>query len=291
LLSAAALFGMQAEPTAGDVGAPGPASPLSAGFQGSRLVPSKPEGACPPDIGPMYRASAIVTGADMRQRPWGFAQTLREVLVKSSGDPRLEDDPRIGQLAAHADRFVACFNYVDIMAGLPLHDDQGTSDRPHELNVYFVPAKIDAALARLSDKLWHGERPVILPVLLVRGRKPPAYVLSAEIPAGEEQRGAFVAAAGRFGMKVRLPSDSELGHWGASVGHFPGELPASSAGEAVVVGTLDWCETLPGWIGRWRMRWRGALYAWGIGGVNYDAAFRNIVRGVVLVASGAGSPD
>jgi len=30
---------------------------------------------------------------------------------------------------------------------------------------------------------------------------------------------------------------------------------------------------------------------WGISGVNYDAAFRNIVRGVVLAASGAGSPD
>jgi hypothetical protein len=29
----------------------------------------------------------------------------------------------------------------------------------------------------------------------------------------------------------------------------------------------------------------------GISGVNYDAAFRNIVRGVVLVASGFGSPD
>jgi hypothetical protein len=34
------------------------------------------------------------------------------------------------------------------------------------------------------------------------------------------------------------------------------------------------------------MRWQGADYTGGIGGVNYDAAFRNIVRGVVLVASG-----
>ena len=39
------------------------------------------------------------------------------------------------------------------------------------------------------------------------------------------------------------------------------------------------------------MRWDGADYRWGIGGVNYDAAFRNIVRGVVLAASGTGSPD
>jgi hypothetical protein len=69
----------------------------------------------------MYAADAIVTGTDIRQRPWGFAQTLRDVLVRSSGDPRLKCDPRTAELAVHADRFVACFNYVDMMAGVPLH--------------------------------------------------------------------------------------------------------------------------------------------------------------------------
>jgi len=39
------------------------------------------------------------------------------------------------------------------------------------------------------------------------------------------------------------------------------------------------------------MRWQGADYIWSITGVNYDAAFCNIVRGVVLVASGVGPPD
>ncbi|HZU87691.1 MAG TPA: DUF2066 domain-containing protein [Stellaceae bacterium] len=238
----------------------------------------------------MYRADAIVTGTDMRQRPWGFAQTLREVLVKSSGDPRLKDDPRIAQRAAHADRFIACFDYVAMMAAVPLHDDQGTSDRPYRLTVSFIPAKIDALLAQFGDKPWHGERPVVVPVLLVHGRKPP-YMLSAEVPAGAEQRGAFAAAAGQFGLKVRIPSGAELRAFGARVGHFPSKPPPSSAGEAIVVGTLDWSERLPGWIGKWRMRRHGADYAWGISGVNYDAAFRNIVRGVVLVASGAGPPD
>ena len=56
------------------------------------------------------------------------------------------------------------------------------------------------------------------------------------------------------------------------------------------MGRLDWSETLPDGL-EWRMRWRGADYSWSISGVNYDAAFRNIIRGVVLAASGAGSPD
>ena len=292
LLFAAALSGAQAQPTAADASVQGPDSASANGsYFASRLLPPKSEGSCPPNIGPMYQADAIVTGTDMRQRPWGFAQTLREVLVKSSGDPRLNDDPRTAQLAVHADRFVACFDYVDVMAAVPLHDDQGTSDRPHKLTVYFIPAEIDALLAQFGDKPWRGERPIVVPVLLVHGRKPPPYVLSAEIPAGEEQRGSFATAAQQFGMDVRIPSEAELFDWGASVVHFPSEpLPASDR-EAIVVGTLDWNETLPGWIGKWRMRWQGADYSWGISGVNYDAAFRNIVRGVVLAASGAGSPD
>jgi len=42
---------------------------------------------------------------------------------------------------------------------------------------------------------------------------------------------------------------------------------------------------------KWRMRWHGADYSRGITGVNYDAPFRNIVRGVVLAASGTGPSD
>jgi hypothetical protein len=282
----AALFAAAA------AGGQGPASPSANGhFLSSRLLSPKTEHSCRPNVSPTYRADAIVTGTDMRQRPWGFAQTLREVLVKASGDPRLKDDPRTAKLAAHADRLVACFDYLDLMADVPLHDDQGTEDRPHKLTVYFDPKKIDAVVAQFGDRLWRGERPVVVPVVLVHGPKPPAYVLSAEIPAGEEQRGSFANAAGDFGMQVRMPTDKELRAWGAGAAHLPSEPPPSSSGAAIVVGTLDWSENLPGWIGKWRMRWHGKHYRWGISGVNYDAAFRNIVRGVELVASGAGPPD
>ena len=243
----------------------------------------------------MYRAYAIVTGTDMRQRPWGFAETLREVLVKVSGDPRLKHDPRTDKLAAQAESLVACFDYLDLMAATPLHDDQGTADRPHKLTVQFDPAKIDAALAEFGNTPWRGERPVVVPVLLVHGRKPPAYVLSADNPTGEEQRGAFANAASELGGTIRMPTEAEWARWGASVDHFPYPAAAppadASPGETIVVGTLDWSETLPGWIGSWRTRWRGADHRWGIGGVNYDAAFRDIVGGVALLASGRGTPD
>jgi uncharacterized protein len=267
---------------------------LNGSHLGARLLTPKSASTCQSDGDPMYHADAIVTGTDMRQRPWGFAQCLREVLVKVSADPSLANDPRTAELARHADRFVASYNYLDLMAGDPLHDEQGTYDRPYKLTVYFDPARIDAALAKLGDRPWHGDRPVIVPVLRVAGPNPPPYVLSAEIPAGAEQRGSFALAANEFGMTVRFPGKAELAAWGVSAEHFPSptaEPPASrTPGEMVVVGTLQWSETLPGWIGQWHTAWHGAAYAWGVKGVNYDAAFRDIVTGSVLLATGRGPP-
>jgi uncharacterized protein len=260
----------------------------------SYLIEPKPETPCPPGIDPIYQADVIVTGTDMRQRPWGFAQTFRTVLVKSSGDPRLMDAPRTDELAAKADSFVVCFNYVDMMAGTPIHDEQGTYDRPHKLTVTFDPSKIDAILAEFGDKPWRGERPVVVPVLLIHGRKPPPYVLNADNPAGTDQRASFQTWAASAGFPVRFPTAAELVEWGVSVDHFAGATPppaGAASNEAIVTGTLDWQESLPGWVGKWRMRWHGADHAWGVSGVNYDGAFRDILRGVVLVASGNGSPD
>ena len=265
--------------------------PPNGNYLGSRLVPAAPQAACPPDIPPLYQAYEIVTGTDMRQRPWGFAQTLREVLVKVSGDPRLKTDPRTAPLAARAADFVACFRYADQMADVPLHDEQGTYDRPYKLTVAFAPDRIDALLAALGDHPWRGERPAVVPVLLVHGRKPPPYLLTADAPQGAEQRGAFATAAGQFGLRYRFPTGAELAARGIALDRLPPAPPPSTAGEAIVLSTLDWSETLPGWVGRWRLRWANRDHEWGVRGVNYDAAFRDILGGVELIASGNGSPD
>jgi hypothetical protein len=239
-------------------------------------------GARAEDAGALYQSDAIVTGTDMRQRPWGFARCLRDVLVKVSGDPRLRDDPRVVALAGHADRFVAGFDYVDLMAHLKRNDDQGSYDRPHRLTVRFDPMKIDALVAELGDTPWRGERPVVVPILTVSGPRPPPYALTAETPRGADQREAFANAASEFGIEVRVPSEAEIAEL-----RREGEKP----GEAIVIGTLEWRETLPGWVGKWHTRWHGVAHDWGIKGVNYDAAFRDIVRGVVVLASGRGELD
>jgi hypothetical protein len=238
----------------------------------------------------LYEMTVIVTGYDMRSRPSGFAQALRWVLVNVSGEPRLRADRRVSALAAHADKLVASFHYVDQMAGIKYHDEQGTYDRPYNLTVKFVPARIDKALADLGEKPWRGTRPVVVPVLTVRGFSGASYLLSAKSPAGAEQRPAFADAARDFHMKVRFPTETDFAAWGISTGRFRSLPPTPATDEALVAGTLEFQKSIPGWVGSWRLRWHGVDYAWGIKGVNYDEAFRDIVRGVLRLASGHDAP-
>ena len=242
------------------------------------------------DTGNLYQATAIVTGYDMRSRPAGFAQCLREVLVKVSGEPRLRNDPRVAKLATRAAALITSFDYVDQMAGIKHHDDQGTYDRPYNLTVRFDPVQIDRALAALGEHPWRGTRPVVVPVVTVRSVSA-SYLLSAENPAGAVQRDAFASVARDFGMKVRIPTDAEFAAWHVTVGQFPTPQAASAPDRALVAGTLEFQQALPGWVGAWKMRWRGVNYAWGIRGVNFDEAFRDMIRGVVRVASGHGAPN
>lgn len=242
------------------------------------------------DADELYQAVAIVTGSDMRSRPAGFARCLREVLVKVSGEPRLQGDPRVSALAAHADALVASFDYEDLDAAVKHHDDQGTYDRPFALTVRFDPGRIDKALADLGERPWRGERPVIVPVLTVRGFST-SYLLRAESPAGADQRAAFADVARDFGLRVLFPTDAEMAAWHVTLGRFPSPPTSPAPHRALVAGTLEFQRALPGWTGSWKMRWGGAEYAWGIRGVNFDEAFRDLIRGVVRVASGHGGPD
>jgi hypothetical protein len=236
-----------------------------------------------------YQAFDIVAGYNVeRTRRAGFAHCLPEVLVRVSGEPRLEHDPRVADLAAHADALVASYDYSDFLVRMgPVHDDQGTGDeRPYDLVVRFDHAKIDAVLRDLGTSPWQGPRPQVVPVLAVKGFTG-TYLLSAEVKAGAEQRGSLAAAATQYGLPLRVPSEAELASWGVAAGGFP----SPQEGRALVAGTLYFDEAKPGWVGSWRMRWRGADYAWGISGVNYDEAFRSLMRGVARIASGHGAPD
>src|SRR5229473_5858120 len=157
----------------------------------------------------LYEAQAIVTGQREPERLRAFPDCLEDVLVKVSGDPRLIGDRRLVPLKASAGDYVAAFRYHDRMSGIPVHDEQGTRDRPYDLTVSFDEAKIDSALRSLGLEPWKIPRPRLAMFIGVQNGPTP-YLLASDGERGLEQKLSLQAAAYKRGMSIVLPTASTL---------------------------------------------------------------------------------
>jgi uncharacterized protein len=248
------------------------------------------------DVDALYRARTIVTGQGEPGRSLGLAECLEQVLVKVSGDPRLIGDPRVVAMAKQAGTFVADFGYRDRMAGIPIHDEQGSRDRPYDLTVSFEPAKIDAALRSLGREPWSAPRPRLVVFLGVR-LGATTYILASDGARGRDQRESLAAAAKRFGMPIALPDEAALAKTGLSYRDLPApDLPRLDAtaktmgGDLALAGNMVWNEEALGWVADWRLGSRGESYRWQIRGLGFDDAFRNAMAGAAQILSGHGQP-
>jgi hypothetical protein len=224
-----------------------------------------------------YEARTIVTGTDMRSRPAGLAATLTDVLVKVSGDPTLADDLRLPDILAHAADDVADFDYWDRMSGLPHHDEQGSSDRPFNLTVRYLPERIDALLRTLGRKPWPDPRPQLVALIHVQAARGAFDITEAE-PRADGMRAAWAESGQRYGIAVVIPPAP-----------LPDAVPASPD-RVALTGTLVFSEAALGWVGAWHMSWQDHDYVWGLSGVNFDEAFRQATRGALQILSGHGAP-
>ena len=244
----------------------------------------------------LYQGRAIVTGTGEKNRQIGFATTLADVLVKVSGDARLIGDPRVAELSKNAALLVASFTYRDRMEGIPIHDEQGSHDRPHDLTVTFDKAKIDAALASLGLQPWTAPRPtIVLFVGVTNGDR--SFVLSADGERGADMRELLDAASFRLNIPARLPSEAALAAAGVTAAVLPAvdpeklaEIATAAGGDHALAGTLVFSDAALGWLVDWRIAEGGSLYEWQQRGVSFDDAFRSAVRGATQVLSGHGKP-
>ena len=243
-----------------------------------------------------YTARVIVTGKDERNRPAGFRMCFADVLVRASGDYRLAGDKRVPKLAVHAADYITSFSYRDRLEGKPLGDEQGTYDRPHYLTCKFDPTKIDVILKKLGRKPWTGRHPHLVLVVAVHGRKA-SGMLTGDGPLDPDMRESLDAAAIRYGMTVELPSVAALQKENITLDTVPKanaaalkNVAASSKADLAVRGDLTFKESALGWIATWDFEAGGKRVHWSVRGVNYDAAFRNAVQGVMLALSGNGKP-
>lgn len=244
----------------------------------------------------LYVGRAIVTGIDERDRGRGFAESLKDVLVKVSGDPRVAGEPQAVAMVANAPTFVADFDYRDRLEGIPFHDEQGSRDRPYDLTVRFEPAKIDAALRSLGREPWTAPRPRLVAFIGVI-YETSTYVLASDGARGVDQREALAAAAWELGMPVALPDKATLTEAQLTVEELPAADLASldakakeTGGDLALVGSIVWSKAALGWVAEWRLTANGKTYDWGISSVSFDDAFRNAVGGAAQILSGHGQP-
>jgi hypothetical protein len=242
----------------------------------------------------LYRATAFVTGQGEAERARGEALCLEEVLVKVSGDPSLRDDAGLPALQADAGRFVRSFRYHDRMSGIPVHDEQGTRERPFDLTVDFAPAAIDKALASLGRRKWPEPRPRLV-VLLGIEDATASYVLARDGERGLGERESLAQAAAQRGIAVTLPDGAALAaahlDYTALIAAPVPRLDAlaqASGGNATLTGTLIWTEAALGWTAQWRLLWHGHEQRWRIRGVSFDDAFRDALDHAVAVLSARG---
>jgi hypothetical protein len=250
----------------------------------------------PDSLDDVYTTRAVVTGQDERNRALGFRLCFADVIVKVSGDAGIVSDRRFDNLASNAGLYVSTFSYRDRLEGKPVHDEQGTYDRPHILTCRFDPQKIDGVLRTLGRKPWLGHRPRLIMLLAVHGRTS-SGVLASDGAFDPDMREALANAAQRYGLTVSLPTVASLQSNRISVdtttivsGDRLAKVAERSDSELPLVGELQWSDAALGWVASWSLEASGRRYRWSIRGVNYDEAFRNAVRGAARILSGNGKP-
>jgi hypothetical protein len=245
----------------------------------------------------LYRAVAVVTGTGEENRRIGYRLAMEDVIVRISGDYRLIASGKAKPIIDDAASYVAAYTYRDRYEGIPVHDEQGTYDRPHDLTVDFDRNRLDAALAAMGSKPWLDPRPRLVVVLGVTNAKG-SFVLSADAEQGFYMRDSFALASQKIAIPIAFPAQAAVADAALDPEKLGGSdlaaldaLAKTTGGDQALAGTLVWSDAERGWIAQWRLTHAGKPYGWRISGVSFDDAFRNALRGAAQVLSGNGEPQ
>lgn len=251
--------------------------------------------ASPQDLDTLYQAKAVVTGQSEKNRIPGFADCLRQVVVKVSGDQRLLKAPEFEALLPKADELVSTFSYRDRLEGIPIHDEQGTYDRPHDLTCIFDRAKIDAVLQSLGSRPWLEPRPRLVVFLGVR-QNAKTFTLTKDGGESPYMGESFHAAAAPLAMTILLPAKTAMAGMDVEAlgDKSMAELNAlakEAGGDLALAGSIVWSDEDLAWVADWRLAPTGETHRWQVRGVSFDEAFRVAMRGAAQILSGNGAPQ
>lgn len=234
----------------------------------------------------LYSTQTIVTGTGETNRAIGFRTCLDQVIVKVSGDQRPLASPKIAKLRDKAGEFIDSFRYRDRLQGVPVHDEQGTHDRPHDLTCIYRPSTIDALLAQLGSHPWLEDRPKLAVILDVTDQNR-SFQLTADGTENPYMAESLEAAAIPMAMSVVLPAHRQLSNLKTGA-VTPDEVARDVGADLPLRGKLSWSHKDLGWIAEWQLTFHGQAYEWRQRGVSFDEAFRSAMRGAAQIVSGNG---
>ncbi len=238
----------------------------------------------------LYTSRVIVTGTGEENRLPGLRACVAGMLVRVSGDQRILDNAALAAIEEEAPQHVAGYRYRDRLEGVPIHDEQGTYDRPHDLTCLFDQDHADDLLAQLGSRPWPLPRPGVA-VFLHVSQGGGSFVLTQDGSGHDYMRESLLAAAEPLALDVRLPSATSLPPFGPDL---PGademtRLPTGD-GEVALAIVLDWSDANLGWTARFRTVNEKGIQDWSAAGISFDEAFRIGMRGIAQIASGNGTP-
>lgn len=242
----------------------------------------------------LYKAETIVTGKELPERLRGFAIGAEDVLIKLTGRARLAKTTQGKAVIAKAPELIAGYTYEDRLKDIPIHDEQGTRDRPHFLRMTFDPDKFDKALEEARLRKWTGKRPTVAVWLAIsepRGK----YILSRDGDDGYTQRLVLEQASNKRAIPIVLPPAAQKDvkienivkrNWSALLSASQG-LGAS----AVLYGTMDF-DGVAYWNCQWVVAGDSAYAKWKMRGVSFDKALKEAIDRVAAAhARGASNAD
>lgn len=245
----------------------------------------------------LYQVQAIVTGTGEANRRIGFRDCFAQELVKVSGDQKVLAAPGIAPMLERAGSFISEFRYHDRLEGIPIHDEQGTHDRPQDLTCVYRPETIDGLLRSLGRKPWLENRPRLGVFLAVRDARR-SFVLASDGTESPYMAESFQAATVPLAMSIALPDESQLAGAALDIGIVRygdmrrlDALAKTIGADAALAGSIVWSDADLGWVANWRVAHGGKTYRWQVRGVSFDEAFRNAIRGAAEILSGNGDPS
>lgn len=239
----------------------------------------------------LYTSTVIVTGTGEENRLIGLRECVARMLVRVSGDARLLDNAGMGAIVEEAESHVASFSYRDRLEGVPIHDEQGSYARPHDLTCRFDPVHADDLLAQLGSRPWPLPRPGLMGfVHVTQGDR--SFVLASDGSESPYMAESLALAAGPLALDVGLPDSASRPVLGPAL-PLPdafADLSARAGGRVPLAMTLEWSDADLGWVAHYRIVDEKGAHDWSVAGVSFDEAFRVGLRGAAQILSGNASP-